>query len=65
MSVEGTNGIRVLMKEATEHSLAPSARWWWYSVAEPCPTLYDSTVCSAPGFSVLHYHLEFAQTHIH
>ena len=35
------------------------------SVAKPCLTLYDSMNCSMPGFSVLHYLLQFAQTCIH
>ena len=35
------------------------------SVAQSCPTLCDSMGCSTPGFPVLHYLLEFAQTHIH
>ena len=36
-----------------------------YLVTKPCPTLCDSMDCSMPGFSVLHYVLEFAQTHAH
>ena len=35
------------------------------SVAELCPTLCDTTNCSIPNFPVLHYLLEFAQTHVH
>ena len=34
-------------------------------VPKPCPTLSDPIVCSAPGSSVLHYHPEIAQAHIH
>ena len=30
-----------------------------------CPTLWDLVDCSTPGFPVLHYLLEFAQTHVH
>ena len=30
-----------------------------------CPTLCDPMDCSMPGFSVLRYLLEFAQTHVH
>ena len=30
-----------------------------------CPTLCDPMDCSTPGFPVLHYLLEFAQTHVH
>ena len=35
------------------------------SVAKWCPTLCDPVNCSTPGFSVLHYLLEFTQTHVH
>ena len=36
-----------------------------YSVAQLCPTFYESTDCSTPGFPVLHHLLETAQTHVH
>ena len=44
-----------------------NSTWSWYccSVAKSCPTLCDSMNCSMPGFPVLHYLLEFAQTHVH
>ena len=35
------------------------------SVARSCPTLCNPTKCSTPGFSVLHYLPELAQTHVH
>ena len=35
------------------------------SVTKLCPTLCDPMDCSTPGFPVLHYLPEFAQTHIH
>ena len=35
------------------------------SVTKSCPTLSDPMDCSMPGFPVLHYLLEFAQTHVH
>ena len=35
------------------------------SVAKSCLTLFDPMGCSIPGFSVLHYLPEFAQTHVH
>ena len=35
------------------------------SVAESCLTLFDPMDCSTPGFPVLHYLPEFAQTHVH
>jgi len=36
-----------------------------YSVAKLCLTLCDPMDCSMPGFPVLYYLLEFAQTHVH
>ena len=35
------------------------------SVTKLCLILCDPMDCSTPGFSVLHYILEFAQTHVH
>ena len=35
------------------------------SVVKSCLTLYDAMDCSTPGFLVLHYLLEFSQTHVH
>ena len=35
------------------------------SVAQLSPTLCDPMDCNTPGFPILHYLLEFAQTHIH
>ena len=35
------------------------------SIAQSGPTLCDPTDCSMPGFPVLHYLPEFAQTHVH
>ena len=35
------------------------------SVAKSCPTLCDPVDCSMPGYPVLHYLPEFAQTHVH
>ena len=34
------------------------------SVAQSCPTLYNPTDWSMPGFPVHHQHLEIAQTHV-
>ena len=34
------------------------------SVTKSCPTLCDPMDCTAPDFPVLHYLLEFAQTHV-
>ena len=35
------------------------------SVAQLCPALRDPKDCNAPGFLVLHYFLELAQTDVH
>ena len=35
------------------------------SVAQSCPTLYDTMRCSTPGFPVHHQLLELAQIHVH
>ena len=35
------------------------------SVTKSCQTLCNPMNCSMPGFPVLHYFLEFAQTHVH
>ena len=35
------------------------------SVTKSCPTLCDPMGCSMPGFPVLQYLLDFAQTHVH
>ena len=35
------------------------------SVAQSCLTLCNPMDCSTPGFPVLHYLLEFTQTHVH
>ena len=35
------------------------------SVAKMCLTLCNTMVCSVPGFPVLHYFTEFAQTYVH
>ena len=35
------------------------------SIAKSCLSLCDPMDCSTPGFPVLHYLLEFTQTHVH
>ena len=40
-------------------------RVYYYSVAKLCLTLCNPTDCSTPGFTVLHYLLEFSQFHVH
>ena len=39
--------------------------WWWCSVTKLSPTLCDTVDCSTPGFPLLHYLPEFAQTSVH
>ena len=36
-----------------------------YLVTKSCPTLCDPMNCGVPGFPVLHFLPEFAQTHVH
>ena len=36
-----------------------------WSVTKSCPTICNPMDCSTPGFPVLHYVLECAQTHVH
>ena len=38
---------------------------WFCSVAKWCPTLCYPVDCGTPGFPVLHYLPELAQTHVH
>ena len=45
-------------------SISPSNECFC-SVAQSCLTLPDTMDCSSPGFPVLHYLPEFAQTHVH
>ena len=46
-------------------SLCCGLNCFFCSVAQLCPTLSDPMDCSMPGFSVLHYLLELAQTNVH
>ena len=43
----------------------PSSKGCCYSIAKSCLMLCSSMDFSTPGFSVFHYLLEFAQTHVH
>ena len=36
-----------------------------YSITQSCPTLCNPMDCNTPGFAILHYLSEFAQTHVH
>ena len=57
-----------------QFSITPQLEVYWLMfryLVRPCsvtklfPTLCDPMDCSTPGFPVLHYLLEFAQTHVH
>ena len=50
----------VFRLQFTDHRIPPTCS----SVAKSYPTLCDPMNCSTPGFSVLHYLPEFAQTHV-
>ena len=59
-------------KEGMKWSILVILRKFWEalfpsccSVVELCQTLCHSMDCSAPGFPVLQYFPEFAQTHVH
>ena len=45
--------------------VSPTKDYCYCSVTKSCLTLCDPMDCSTPGFPVLHYPLEFAQTHVH
>ena len=51
-----------LSSSATLFLVAVGCCCW---VAQSCPTLCDPMDCSTPKFPVIHYLLEFAQTHVH
>ena len=66
--------VRVTLRKAGsilnwEERLIASTMWFTHycccSVTQLCPTLCDPMDCSTPGFPLLHYLLEFAQTRIH
>ena len=44
---------------------AGTSRFCCCSVPQACPAFWDHMDCSLPGFPVLHYLPEFAQTHVH
>ena len=49
----------------SELKLLPHPGHFCFSVAKSCPSLYNPMDWSTPGFPVLHYLPEFAQTHAH
>jgi len=75
MGVSGMNpglgsGSEVLMRPWGQDAVGLDVVMCWNccccsSVAKLCPALCGPRECSTAGFSVLHYLLEFAQTHVH
>ena len=57
-----TLGSRVTNKELWQSSLHEG--FCCFSVTKLCLTLCNPMDCSMPGFAVLHYLPEFAQTHV-
>ena len=49
----------------SEPSTAPTLFFFFCSAAKSHPTLCDRMDCSTPGFPVLHYSPELAQTRVH
>ena len=59
--LEARSVLRTAMKGAELVYISRSC----CSVTKLCPTLCYPMDYRVPGFPVLHYHLEFAQTHVH
>ena len=71
-----TLGLRLRQTSGPRQTFPPTSQHWkfpealyslqgllCYSVTQSCPTLCDPM--DLPGFPVLHYLPEFAQTHVH
>ena len=62
---------RILISQQVINKHQKSCNWkypvgyYWCSVAKSCPILCNPMNCSTPGFPILHYLLELAQTHVH
>ena len=54
----------VLEEQQKVHWLQ-NARGCCCLVAKSCPTIFNSMDCSIPGFPVLYYLPQFAQTYVH
>ena len=59
---------QILLRGKHMHVPSLSAGLWkqiyFCSITQSCPTLWDPMDCSPPGFPVLQYLLQFAQTHV-
>ena len=61
-----TNGNKKWARfEYTLHTHTHTHTLCCCSVTQLCPNLCEPMDCSTPGFPVLHYFLEFVQTHVH
>jgi len=64
---------RFSVSSSIQHLILKIRNYWVIKVCKhqhfllfkSCPTLWDPINCSTPGFPVLHYLPEFAQTHVH
>ena len=57
-----SNKLKLL---SLKRKAGPNYFYCYCSVAQSCPTLCNPMDCSTPGFPVLHYLPELAQTHVH
>ena len=65
ISKQTNNPLKKLTKDINRHFSKKDISLSVSSVAQSCPTLYDSMDCSTPSFPVHHQLLEFTQTHVH
>ena len=56
--------VDLLSSLSSSATLFPVAEGGRCSVTQSCPALCNPKDCSMPGFPVIHYLLEFAQTHV-
>ena len=70
------NARESLEKKEPSYTVGGNAYWYCHNVEQCgvssvvvqsllCLTLWDPRDCTMPGFLVLHYFLEFVQTHVH
>ena len=57
--------FKFIMNSLLINNISSYAVWLCGSVAKSCPALCNPMDCSMSGFPVLHYLLEFSQTHVH
>ena len=57
--------LKIMLVKRKQSSLKQALLLFVFVVQSLCLTLCDPKSYSMPGFSVLHYLLEFGQTHVH